>query len=122
MSEAALRLETTPPGALRLAEAKSARAEADAVIQATSCGMQGGPPADDLLREVSLTRCRRRTVALDLVCVPAGTPWIARARAGDLRAVARGGVELLVRQGAAGFEKCSGVAAPVAVVREAVGL
>lgn len=103
-------------------DAEDALRGCDVVIQATSCGMQGGPPADGLLREVPLARCRRRTFALDLVYVPVETPWIASARDCGLRVVERGGVEVLVRQGAAAFEKWFGVEAPVDAMRDAVGL
>lgn len=122
VAEAAAQVCPARWGAFGSVEAKSALAEADVLIQATSCGMQGGPPADDLLREVSLTRCRRGAVALDLVYVPAETPWLAQARACDLQVVEGGGVEVLVRQGAAAFEKWFGLEAPVAVMRAAAGL
>lgn len=103
-------------------DAEDALRDCDVVVQATSCGMQGGPPADGLLREVPLARCRRRTFALDLVYVPVETPWLASARDCGLRVVERGGVEVLVRQGAAAFEKWFGVEAPVDAMRDAVGL
>ena len=58
-------------------EADAALAGCDVIIQATSCGMLGGPPAADMLRDVPLARCRKRTFALDVVYVPVETPWLA---------------------------------------------
>lgn len=103
-------------------EADAALAGCDVVIQATSCGMLGGPPAADMLRDVPLARCRKRTFALDVVYVPVETPWLADARRCGLRVVERGGVEMLARQGAAAFERWFGGAAPLDEMREALGL
>lgn len=101
----------------RFGEADDALATCDVVIQATSCGMLGGPPADDLLREVPLGRCRKRTFALDVVYVPAETPWLTEARRCGLHVVEGGGIEMLVRQGAAAFERWFEVSAPVGAMR-----
>lgn len=103
-------------------EADEALANCDVVIQATSCGMKGGPPADELLRGVPLSRCRRRTFALDVVYVPEVTPWLVEARGAGLRVVERGGVEMLVRQGAAAFERWFEIEAPLDAMRGALGL
>lgn len=122
VAEAAAQVSAARWCAFGAPDAMEALAGCDVVIQATSCGMEGGPSAEGLLRDVPLARCRRRTFALDLVYVPVETPWIAHARDVGLQVIERGGVEMLVRQGAAAFERWFGIEAPVDAMRGAVGL
>ncbi|MFO0649407.1 MAG: shikimate dehydrogenase [Polyangiales bacterium] len=103
---------------------ESARAleGATLVIQATSCGMVGGGPTDALLAGAPLERCRRETVAMDLVYVPAVTAWMDAANAAGLRVLAGAGAEMLARQGAVALRRWSGREPPLDVMRAALGL
>jgi shikimate dehydrogenase len=57
---------------------------------------------------------------VDFVYRAGGTPLVRAAHAAGVRAI--DGLELLVGQGALGFEQFTGVPAPIAAMREAVGL
>lgn len=105
---------------LKREDSAAALAAASVVIQATSCGMQGGPPDDDILKGADLTRCAPGTVAFDLVYVPEETRWMREAARCGLDVIERGGTEMLVRQGAAALKLWFGVEAPVEVMRAAL--
>ncbi len=95
---------------------------ASVVIQATSCGMQGGPSSDELLAGIDLTRCAHGCAAFDMVYVPARTPWMIAAERAGLRVLPDAGAEMLVRQGAAALRHWTGREAPVEVMRAALGV
>jgi shikimate dehydrogenase len=86
-------------------------AHADLVVNAT-------PVRDELLVEP-----RPEQAVVDLAYRPDGRPTalVAAAHAAGCREVVNG-LEALVRQGAASFERWTGVAAPVEVMRAALGL
>jgi shikimate dehydrogenase len=81
------------------------------VVNATPLGMQGedGPVPVDALNPDQFV--------VDTVYHPMETPFLAAARARGIRAV--NGLGMLVHQAALAFESWTGVAAPVAVMREA---
>ncbi len=85
--------------------------DADLIVNAT-------PVRDELLVEP-----RPEQAVVDLAYRPDGRPTalVAAARAAGCRVVVDG-LEALVRQGAASFELWTGTPAPVAVMRQAVGL
>ncbi len=101
-------------------EADEALARATVVVQATPCGMDGGPPAEGLLAVADLARVPVGAVALDLVYAPPDTPWLRAAGERGLRTVAGAGV--LVHQGAAALRLWFGVDPPYGVMRDALGL
>jgi len=113
----------TPERARRLAAALGAeavsRAEpADVLVNCTAAGLDGGDPFADLpLGPADLVRYG---CVADLVYTPAGTVLVERAR--ELGVPTVDGLELLVGQGALAFERFTGVPAPVAAMRVAVGL
>jgi shikimate dehydrogenase len=85
-------------------------ARSDIVIQATSAGMHGAAPGDEVARVVPWSELPRTSVAYDLVYNPAETPFQACARAVGL--VANGGLGMLVAQAARAFELWLGIAPP----------
>lgn len=90
---------------------------AEVVIQATSAGMVGADPGDEIAAMVPFQLMPKRTVALDLVYRPEQTPFLARAHAHGLVAV--GGLGMLVRQAEASFRLWTKEAPPAGVMREA---
>lgn len=82
----------------------------DIVVQATSAGMHGAGPGQDVSRVVPWARLKATSVAYDLVYNPAETPFLNDARAAGL--VAKGGLGMLVAQAARAFELWLGVAPP----------
>lgn len=66
------------------------------VVQATSAGMPGGSPGEDVAVVVPWTRLAREAVAYDLVYNPPTTPFLEAARAAGV--VGRGGLGMLVGQ------------------------
>lgn len=92
------------------------------VVQATSCGMRGGPTSDALLEGAPLRCCLAGTLAMDLVYTPAETPWMREAARVGMRVLPGAGAEMLARQGATAFARWTGRDAPLAVMRAALGL
>lgn len=82
----------------------------DVVVQATSAGMHGADPGDDVARVIPWARLRGTSVAYDLVYNPADTPFLQHAR--DAGLVGRGGLGMLVAQAARAFELWLGIAPP----------
>jgi shikimate dehydrogenase len=80
------------------------------VVQATSAGMHGAAPGDDVAAVIPWSRLPKTSVAYDLVYNPADTPFQARAREAGLAAA--GGLGMLVAQAARAFELWLGVAPP----------
>jgi len=85
---------------------------ADVVVQSTSVGMRHG--ADEGKSPVPSGSIGSGQVAFDLVYVPEETPFLQDAAAHG--AIAIGGLDMLVHQGAAAFELWTGKAAPLEVM------
>jgi shikimate dehydrogenase len=102
--------------------ARAAVAEATVIVQATPCGMTGGPPGGEIVAAVALGDCAPGAVAVDLVYAPRETEWMGAARAAGLRVLDDAGAAMLVAQGAAAFERWFGRAAPVGAMRAAAFL
>jgi shikimate dehydrogenase len=89
-----------------------------AIVQATSCGMRGGPPGDVVAEAVRWERVQPTAVALDVVYAPPDTPFLRQARAHGL--ACDHGLGMLARQGALAFELWLGVKPPLDVMRAAI--
>lgn len=109
-----------PAAAFGAGEARAAVADATLLVQATPCGMTGGPPGEAVVAAVGLASCAPGALAVDLVYAPRETPWMRAARAAGLRVLDGVGVGMLVHQGAEAFERWFGQPAPVDVMRAAV--
>lgn len=90
-------------------------AQSALVVNATSLGLHGDSPPPEL----PLAGLGRDQVVADIVYRPGGTPWLAAAAARGARPV--DGLGMLLHQGAAAFEQWAGQAAPVEVMRRALG-
>ena len=88
------------------------------IVQATSCGMRGGPPGAVVADAVRWERLPPEAVALDVVYTPPVTPFLERAR--EHRIAADHGLGMLVRQGALAFELWLGIKPPLDVMRAAI--
>ncbi len=91
--------------------------QADCVIQATSAGMLGADPGDEVADIVPWDRLPSHALAVDVVYNPRTTPFLRAARARGLRGV--DGVGMLVRQAALSFALWTGREAPIDVMRNA---
>jgi shikimate dehydrogenase len=98
---------------LSLADAAAALPGADVLVQATSLG-RGGETV------IGLETAPPALCILDAVYAPGGTPLVQAARARGLAAA--DGLSLLAHQGAASFTLWTGVPAPLAAMRSALGL
>jgi shikimate dehydrogenase len=109
-----VRLEALPLDASALAPHLAA---VDLVVQATSIGLAGGPgpSARPPLDPATLPEA---AIVADLVYAPAVTPLLAAARAAGRPTL--GGAGMLLHQGALAFERWTGQAAPVSVMRAAL--
>jgi shikimate dehydrogenase len=92
-------------------------AGADCVIQATSAGMHGGDPGEDVSAVVPWDRLAEGAVAYDVVYNPPVTPFLRAAAARGL--VAAGGLGMLVRQAALSIQLWTGLAPPLDRLRQA---
>jgi len=90
---------------------------ADVIIQATSAGMLGGPPGEDVTGIVPWDALQPHARAYDVVYNPPVTPFLRMARMRGLRAM--DGVGMLVGQAARSFALWTGIAAPVDIMRAA---
>lgn len=88
----------------------------DLVVQSTVLGMEPHTEESALPADYPLGP---GTTVLEMIYNPAVTPLVRRAREENAAVIA--GSEMLVHQGARAFELCTGEAAPLAVMREAVG-
>jgi shikimate dehydrogenase len=88
------------------------------IVQATSAGMTGAAPGDEVARAVQF-ELARHALALDVVYEPRETPFLVAARLAGLRT--KNGLGMLARQGALAFELWLGVTAPLEVMRDALG-
>ncbi|MFO0592766.1 MAG: shikimate dehydrogenase [Polyangiaceae bacterium] len=91
--------------------------EVDLVIQATSAGMLGADPGEDVVEHVPWGSLPRTAVAFDLVYRPRSTPFLVTARREGL--VTEGGLGMLVEQAALAVQMWLGVAPPIDVMRQA---
>jgi shikimate dehydrogenase len=89
---------------------------ADLLVNCTSVGLDGSPPFDRL--PVSAHDLGDYACVVDLVYAGAGTELIAAARSRGIPTV--DGLELLVGQGALSFERFTGIAPSLEVMRAAV--
>ncbi len=97
------------------AEAMNDAAEECAlVVNATSLGMG----SDEVPPELPLRGIGPDQAVNDLVYRPGGTPWLAATAARGARTI--DGLGMLLHQGAAAFERWTGVDAPVEVMRDAL--
>jgi shikimate dehydrogenase len=92
-------------------------AGADCIIQATSAGMKGGDPGEDLTGIVPWEKLPDHALAYDLVYNPPETPFLKAARARGLDAV--GGLGMLVRQAGLSITLWTGLAPPLERMRRA---
>jgi shikimate dehydrogenase len=89
-----------------------------ALIQATSAGMHGAAPGDEVASVVDWAALPDDAVAIDVVYSPRETPWLRAARARGLRC--DDGLGMLARQGALALELWLGVPAPLEAMRAAL--
>jgi shikimate dehydrogenase len=89
-----------------------------AVVQATSAGMRGADPGDDVASVVAWGALPARAIAIDVVYAPRDTPWLRAARARGLRC--DDGLGMLARQGALALRLWLGVEAPLGEMRRAI--
>ena len=112
--------ETAPSGklsqALRLQWSELV-AHADCVIQATSAGMSGGDPGEDVSSIVAWDRLPPHAIAYDVVYNPRVTPFLRAARARGL--VACDGLGMLVRQAGIAITIWTGRSPPLERMRRA---
>ncbi len=87
-----------------------------AVIQATSCGMEGAAPGSIVANAVAWETVPKEAIALDLVYAPPVTPFLEKAAQRGL--VNDCGYGMLARQGALAFELWLGIPAPFEAMLE----
>jgi shikimate dehydrogenase len=92
-------------------------AGADCIIQATSAGMHGADPGEDVSAVVPWDRAPDTAVAYDVVYNPPETPFLRAAAARGL--VAANGLGMLVRQAALSIQLWTGLAPPLDRLRQA---
>ncbi len=102
------------PVPFTVAAINDAAVECALVVNATSLGMG----SDEVPPELPLRGIGPDQAVNDLVYRPGGTPWLAAAAARGARTV--DGLGMLLHQGAAAFERWTGVDAPVEVMRDAL--
>jgi shikimate 5-dehydrogenase len=90
---------------------------ADLLVQATSAGMLGGPPGEDVASIVPWDSLPPHTRAYDVVYNPPVTPFLRLARTRGLRAM--DGVGMVVGQAARSFALWTGLEPPADVMRAA---
>ena len=108
-------LEPVAPGRISLAGWPATTGEFDLVVNATSVGMEGGGAAG--ASPCAFDAPRRDALAVDIVYVPAETPFLKAARSAGRRTL--DGLPMLIYQGALAFELWTGAGAPIDVMFEA---
>lgn len=91
------------------------------LVQATSAGMRGAAPGEDVASAVDWSALPNDAVAIDVVYAPRDTPWLQAARRRGLRC--DDGLGMLARQGALALELWLadlGVKAPLEAMRAAL--
>ena len=89
-----------------------------AIIQATSCGMDGSAPGEVVADAVRWEQVPAGAIAYDVVYAPPETLFLARTKERGLASA--NGLGMLVRQGALAFELWLGVAPPLDVMTKAL--
>lgn len=89
-------------------------AQADCVIQATSAGMAGADPGEEVCDTIAWNRLPAHALAYDVVYTPRLTPFLRRAQAYGLRAA--GGLGMLARQAQIAMRIWLGQAPPLDVM------
>jgi shikimate dehydrogenase len=116
LPESATMMATAPLAGEALVEALR---DCGLLINATSAGMSGSGQSSPL--DVALlAHCAAETLVCDLVYAPLETELLRAARGRGLRAL--NGLPMLLHQGAAAFTLWTGLPAPLAVMRAALGL
>lgn len=90
---------------------------ADLIIQATSAGMLGGPPGEDVAGIVPWESLQPHARAYDVIYNPPVTPFLRLARMRGLRAM--DGLGMVVGQAARSFALWTGLEAPAELMRAA---
>lgn len=88
----------------------AADADVRVVIQATSAGMTGAGPGEDVAEAIAWDALSPRAVAYDVVYSPPETPFLRAAGEHGIRC--SNGLGMLARQGALAFEMWFGIPAP----------
>jgi shikimate dehydrogenase len=91
--------------------------QADCIIQATSAGMRGGDPGEEVCDVVPWDRLPPHTLVYDVVYTPKVTPFLARAKEHGIRAV--GGLGMLARQAQLSVRLWTGEDPPLDAMRAA---
>ncbi len=114
------RFLATAPAPVTLQSWAAGRSEEGvlALVQATSAGMTGASPGDEVAGVVGWSSVPEAAVAIDVVYAPRDTPWLRAARARGLRA--DDGLGMLARQGALALQLWLGVPAPLDAMRRAI--
>jgi shikimate dehydrogenase len=113
-------LETASAGVPLLVEELGSRgveAHTRVIVQATSCGMAGGPDGRVVADAVAWSTLPSDTVALDVV-YGAATPFLVAARGRGL--AADDGLGMLATQGALAFSLWLGLPPPIEIMRDAL--
>jgi shikimate dehydrogenase len=120
--EAASKLATIIPGISVEAEPLEApareREDLAGIVQATTCGMLGGPDGEQVATAVAWPSVPSDAIAFDVVYRPRETPFLRAAKARGL--VSDDGTGMLARQGALAQQLWLGVIPPVDVMLEAL--
>ena len=91
--------------------------QADLILQATSAGMTGGDPGEEVCGIVPWDRLAPDTLVYDVVYTPRVTPFLQKAKAHGCRAV--GGLGMLVRQAQLAVRLWTGEEPPIDALRAA---
>jgi shikimate dehydrogenase len=120
--EAASKLSTLIPGITVEVEPLEApareREDLAGIVQATTCGMLGGPDGEQVARAVAWQSVPSDAIAFDVVYRSRETPFLRAAKARGL--VSDDGTGMLARQGALAEQLWLGVIPPVDVMLEAL--
>lgn len=88
------------------------------IVQATSAGMTGADPGDEVAQAVAWRVIPQNACAIDMIYAPPETPFVAAARKQKIRC--ESGLEMLVSQGALALELWTGLVAPRDAMRAAI--
>ncbi|MGH7280041.1 MAG: shikimate dehydrogenase [Polyangiaceae bacterium] len=111
-------LATTSIVARALERGPFANDDVGVVVQATTCGMTGGPDGSIVANAIDWAALPKSAVALDAVYAPRETEFVRAARAAGLACA--NGLGMLARQGALAFELWLKIPAPFDVMRAAI--
>ena len=120
--ENAAKLSTLIPGISVEVEPLEApareREDLAGIVQATTCGMVGGPDGEQVANAVAWATVPSDAIAFDVVYRPRETPFLRAARARGL--ITDDGTGMLARQGALAQQLWLGVVPPVDVMLQAL--